>query len=165
MKIAWFVLSLALSALLGCSKPAPPTLVPKEAKVVSVDLAGMDLRVTMDAHNPNGIDLAVRAVSARVLLDGTHDLGTVTMNRPITLPANARTSIEVPLSMRWKDATLLGVFAAAKRAVPYTVEGTATVGGERLNVDLPFKMQGTVTPEQLAAATLSSLKGLVPPPR
>jgi LEA14-like dessication related protein len=159
-RLCLLVLCLLMFGVTGCSKPVPPTLTPKEAKITSVDLLGIDLRVTMDAYNPNKIDLAVRAVSARVLLDGKHDLGTVTVTQPVTLPAGARTIVDVPLSMKWKDATLLGVFATSKRSIPYTVEGTATVGGERLNVDLPFKMQGTVTQEQLAAATLKSLKGL-----
>ncbi|MBX3187613.1 MAG: LEA type 2 family protein [Labilithrix sp.] len=154
-------LLVALGALFfGCSPPAPPTLTPKEAKVTTLDLAGIDLRVTMEVHNPNKIDLAVRAVTARVLLDGKHDLGTMTITQPVTLPAGARTLVEVPLSMKWKDATLFGVFAAAKRSVPYTIDGTATIGGERLNVTLPFTMKGVVTAEELTAATLKSLKGL-----
>ena len=44
--------------------------------------------------------------------------------------------------------------------MPYTVDGTATVGGERLNVDVPFKLSGTMTPEQLQGALMKSLQGL-----
>lgn len=165
---------LACAAAAGaCSKPQPPQLTPKEAKVTSVDLAGFDMTVKMDAVNPNGISLSIQRVVAHVIVDGTQDLGTVTASQPIDLPASSRTAIDVPMTVKWKDATSLALIAAARRPVPYVVDGTATVGGERLNVDVPFKMVGTLTPEQLQQAGMRSLQnipglqglpGLVPPP-
>jgi LEA14-like dessication related protein len=163
---------LALLAIAACAKPKPPQLTPKEAKVTAVDLAGFDMRVKMEAFNPNGYDLSVRSVVGHVVVDGTQDLGTVTASQPINLPANARTLIEVPLTMKWKGAVNLATLAASKRPVPYVVDGTATVGGESLNVDIPFKLQGVITPEQLQQAGLKSLQaipglqnlpGLLPP--
>ena len=150
----------ALSAAGACSKPQPPQLTPKEAKVTSVDLTGFDMRVKMEAFNPNGFDLSVRSVVAHVVVDGTHDLGTVTSAQPINLPANARTLIEVPLNMKWKGAADFASIASSKRPIPYTVDGTATVGGASLNVDVPFKLQGVITAEQLQQAGLKSLQGI-----
>jgi LEA14-like dessication related protein len=144
----------------ACKKPLPPQLTPKEAKVTAVDLTGFDMRVKMEAFNPNGFELSVRSVVGHVVVDGTHDLGTVTSAQPISLPANARTVIDVPLNMKWKGAVNLATLAAARRAIPYTVDGTATVGGESLNIDVPFKLQGTITPEQLQQAGLKSLQNI-----
>ncbi|MDB4933617.1 MAG: hypothetical protein JWP87_589 [Labilithrix sp.] len=146
--------------LAACSKPKAPQLVPQEAKVTSVDISGFDMRVKMDAFNPNGYPLSVRTVVAHVIVDGNQDLGTVTASQPIDLPANAHTIIDVPMSVKWKSVGSLAAIAAAKRPVPYTLDGTATVGGESLNVDVPFKMQGTITAEQLQQAGLKSLQGI-----
>ncbi|MDB4937682.1 MAG: hypothetical protein JWP87_4654, partial [Labilithrix sp.] len=88
------------------------------------------------------------------------DLGTVTASTPITLAANAHTAIEVPMNVKWKNATGFAAIVTARRPVPYTLDGTATVGGNRLNVDVPFKLQGTMTPEQLQQAGLKSLQAI-----
>lgn len=151
---------LALSATGACSKPQPPQLTPKEAKITSVDVTGFDMRVKVEAFNPNGFDLSVRTVVAHVVVDGTQDLGTVTSSQPINLPANARTLIDVPINVKWKSAVGLASIAASKRPVPYVVDGTATIGGASLNVDVPFKLQGVITAEQLQQAGLKSLQGI-----
>jgi hypothetical protein len=44
--------------------------------------------------------------------------------------------------------------------VPYTVDGTASIGGARLAFDVPFKLTGTITPEQLQQAGMKSLQGI-----
>ena len=144
----------------ACAKPQPPQLTPQEAKVTAVDMTGFDMRVKMDAFNPNGFALSIRTVVARVVVDGNQDLGTVTASQPINLPANAHTIIDVPMNVKWKGVGGFATIAAAKRPVPYTVDGTATVGGERLNMDVPFKLQGTITAEQLQQAGLKSLQGI-----
>ena len=162
----------AAVALAGCSKPLPPQLTPQQAKVTAIDANGFDMTVKMDAFNPNGFDLAVQSVVAHVIVDGNQDLGTVTTSKPIALAANAHTAIDVPMNVKWKNATGFVAIATSRRPVPYTVDGTATVGGDRLNVDIPFKLQGTITAEQLQQAGLKSLQaipglqglpGLLPP--
>jgi len=160
-RFAHVLLATTLIAAAGaCSKPQPPQLTPKEAKVTSVDIAGFDMRVKMEAFNPNGVDLSVRNVTAHVIVDGNQDLGTVTASQPFNLPANARTVIDVPMTVKWKSVGNLASIASAKRPVPYTVDGTATVGGEHLNVDVPFKMNGVMTAEQLQQAGMKSLQGI-----
>lgn len=155
-----FVLVCIGAFIAACSKPQPPQLTPKEAKITSVDIAGFDMRVKMEAFNPNSVELSVRTVVAHVIVDGTQDLGTVTSAQPFSLPPNVRTVIDVPLTVKWKSVGSLAQIAAAKRPVPYTVDGTATIGGESLNIDVPFKLQGTLTPEQLQSAVVKSLQGL-----
>lgn len=144
----------------ACSKPLPPELTPKQAKVTSVDLSGFDMRLAMDAFNPNGFDLSIRSVVAHVTVDGNQDLGTVTASQPIRLPAKARATVEVPLNVKWQHVGRLASIAAAGRPLPYAVDGTATIGGERLNVEVPFKLQGVIPAEQIQQATLRSLQGI-----
>jgi LEA14-like dessication related protein len=150
----------AFAPSFACSKPQAPQLTPQQAKVTAVDATGFDMTVKMDAFNPNGYELAVQSVVAHVLVDGNQDLGTVTASKPIALPASAHTVIEVPMNVKWKNAAGFAAIAASRRPVPYTLDGTATVGGHSLNVDVPFKLQGTITAEQLQQAGLKSLQGI-----
>ena len=157
---AVMVVVLASAGISGCTKPKNPQLTPKEVAVTSVDISGFDMRVKMDAFNPNGFDITVRNIVAHVILNGTQDLGTVTASQSITLPANAHTPIDVPMNVKWKGLGGLASLAQARGPVPYTVDGTATVGGESLNVDLPFKLEGKITPEQVQQAAAKSLQGI-----
>jgi len=160
-RFALAVVILVLAASFGgCAKPKAPQLTPKEVAVTSVDVAGFDMRVKMDAFNPNGFDIAVRSIVAHVIVDGTQDLGTVTASSPITLPANAHTQIDVPMSVKWKGLGGLAVIAQARKPVPYTVDGTATIGGESLNLDVPFKLQGQITPQEVQQAAVKSLRAI-----
>lgn len=153
----------------GCTKPQPPQLTPKEVSVTSVDIAGFDMRVKMEAFNPNGFAISVNSVVAHVIVDATQDLGTVTASQAISLPANSRTLIDVPMNVKWKGLGGLATLAQARKPVPYTVDGTANVGGQSLNVNVPFKLEGKITPEQLQSAAVKSLQGIpglqFPPPR
>jgi LEA14-like dessication related protein len=150
--LVWLVLAVA-----GCKKPLPPQIVPKEARAVAISPAGLDLVIGVVATNPNAITLSAQSVTAKAKLDGKWDLGTVKIDKPIALPPNVPTTVEVPMSMPWGDARALASLATAPGPVPYVVEGTVNVGGESLNVDLPFTLQGTLTREQIAAAALKSI--------
>jgi LEA14-like dessication related protein len=158
--VAVMMLAVASTGMCGCTKPKAPQLTPKEVAVTAVDIGGFDMRVKMDAFNPNGFDIAVRSIVAHVIVDGTQDLGTVTASQPIGLPANAHTPIDVPMNVKWKGIGALASLAQARRPVPYVVEGTATVGGESLNVDIPFKLEGKITPEQVQQAAMKSLQAI-----
>jgi len=96
-------------------------------------------------------------VNAKVTLDGRYDAGTVSLSHPLDLPAQKRTLLDIPVTMTWRDLTGLAGLAAAGRDIPYAVEGKVAIGGEKLNVDVPFRIAGTVTQKQLIQATMSSL--------
>lgn len=153
---------LVVTALLAaaCSKPEPPRITPKEARVTAVGPAGLDVVVSVEAVNPNRVTLTARSVTGKAKLDGRWDLGAVTMEKPVVLPPGTPTTIDVPMTMPWKDVGSLGVLAASPRPVPFVFDGTVSIGGERLNLELPFSVSGTVTREQLASAALRSLPGL-----
>ncbi len=152
----------------ACKKPVPPKLTPKEVRVTAVSTRGIDVLMTVEATNPNSITLSARSVTGKAKLDGRYDMATVTIDKPVVLPPNVPTMIEAPMTLPWTDLGALQVLAQSAKPVPYTVEGTVAVGGENLNVDVPFTVSGTITREQIAAAALKSLPaipGLVPPPK
>jgi hypothetical protein len=54
----------------------------------------------------------------------------------------------------------LAQLAAAAAAIPFAVDGTVDLGGDALNVSVPFHITGTVNHEQLVGAALNSLPGI-----
>jgi LEA14-like dessication related protein len=153
------VLIAALLAV-SCSRPSPPTLTPERAEVTAVSTAGISLLVRMAIHNPNRIGLSMRSVTAEMTLDGRYKLGAVTVPEAIDLPANQSTRIDAPLSVAWTDLPGIVAIAAGGRSVPYTVDGTVSIGGDVIRAELPFHLTGEIKPEQLATAVINSLPAL-----
>jgi LEA14-like dessication related protein len=160
MRAALLLLVIALIA--GCSKPVPPTLTIKAAKLTQIDLASVVVQVQAEAYNPNSIALSVQSVNAKVQLDGKYDLGNVTVAHAVSLPAQARTEVAFPLAMKWSDVGTLATLAGQKRPIPYTVTGTVAVGGGRLSAELPFRANGVITHDELTKAALRSVLPGVP---
>jgi LEA14-like dessication related protein len=149
-----------LALVVACTKPAPPQITPREVRAVGLSPAGLDLVIGVVATNPNNVTLSAQAVTAKAKIDGKWDLGQVKIAKPIVLPPGAPTPLDVPMTMPWTDVRALATLALAPKPVDYVVEGTVTVGGEHLNVDLPFSLRGTLTPAQIAAAAMKSVPGL-----
>jgi LEA14-like dessication related protein len=153
-------------AAVACSKPEPPVLTPERAGVKSIGPTGIDFVVTMRAKNPNRMDLNIQAVTAKVTINGSVDLGTTTISSPIALPAGAETPLNVPVSFQWTNLPAIARLGATRRDVPYKLEGNVTVGGSTLSVTLPFTMTGIIKHEDLAKAAINSLpaqlRGLIP---
>ena len=57
-------------------------------------------------------------------------------------------------------ANMTTLLARPTAALPYTVEGTVNLGGDVLNIDVPFHMDGTMTKDELIAATLHSMPAI-----
>jgi LEA14-like dessication related protein len=146
----------------GCQKPAPPHITPKEARVVAVSPQGLDILLKVEATNPNNFTLSAQTISAKAKLDNRWDMGSVTIAKPVVLPPNTPTMIDVPMTMPWRDLNALGALASApaQKPVPYSVEGSAKIGGERLNVDVPFALSGTISREQIAGAAMKSFPSI-----
>ncbi len=148
------------TASLACSKPEPPTLVPVSAAVTQLTPEGIDLSVSLAVTNPNSVDLTAQGITAKVVLSPNVDLGTVTSPQTIALAASKTTPVTVPLAVKWTSLAAIAGLAQASGDVPYAIDGTVTIGGERLNVALPFHLTGAVTHAQLVSATVRSIPGL-----
>jgi LEA14-like dessication related protein len=141
----------------ACGRPKPPTLTPEKGEVTSVGPDGIHLVLHLAVDNPNRFDLSARSVTGHVKLDGQHDLGAVTVSQPFRLPAEKSTPLAVPVTVAFKDLPLVIGLAASNRNLNFDVDGSVNVGGESLNMDLPFQLHGVVTHEQLLKATVNSL--------
>jgi LEA14-like dessication related protein len=150
----------AVLPVLACSKPAPPTIAPVSASIAQLTAEGIDLSVALNVTNPNSIDLSAQGMTAHVVLNQTIDMGTVTSSQGISLPAAKTTPMTVPLSVRWTSLAAVAGLAQTSGDVPYSVDGTVTMGGTLVNVAIPFHLDGKVTHAQLVNATLRSIPGL-----
>jgi LEA14-like dessication related protein len=154
--------------LVACSKPEPPTLKPKSVTVTSVSPAALGLEVTLDATNPNAIDIPARNVTAHVTIDSRIEVGVTTVDEKVTLPANQTTELKVAVSVPWTNvAPLVSLGLSDQRFYPYAVDGTLALGGDLIQVSVPFHLEGKVTRDQILHATLSSIPaipGITAPP-
>jgi LEA14-like dessication related protein len=143
--------------LMACNRPKPPTLTPEKGELTAIGPDGIHLTLHLGVENPNRFELSARSVTGRVLLDGKHDMGTVAVSQPFRLPAGQVTRLSVPITVALRDVPLILGLAASNRDLSYDVDGTVNVGGDSLNVNLPFHLRGELTHEQLVRATVNSL--------
>jgi LEA14-like dessication related protein len=152
--------ALALSACSACSRPEPPTVTPVSGKVTGISSTGIDVEAKLEAYNPNDFDISVKSFTANVTLDHQYNIGSVTSNHPVTLPARKKKVFEVPIPVKWNDVSTIAPLALANRDVPFDADGKVKVGGDSLDVDLPFKVSGVVTHQQIVQAVGRSLPKL-----
>jgi LEA14-like dessication related protein len=150
----------AIAVFSACSKPAPPTLAVKAVKVTDVSMSGIGLDVTADVTNPNAVTLSARRVTATIVIEKKYPLGTVAVDRAVSLPPNSTTPLEAPTTAAWQDLGALTALAGQPGPVHFEVDGTVNVGGDRLNVDLPFKATGEITHDQLVRAVAKSIPSI-----
>jgi LEA14-like dessication related protein len=155
---AWIAIALVLVA---CSRPKPPTITPEKASVTAVGPSGIEMNVELGVDNPNAVDLSARSVTAKVVLDGKYPMSPVTVPHAFTLKAGARSHLAVPMALKWEEVSTLLALAGSNRDIPYELDGSVNVGGDNLNLDVPFHLRDVLTREQLVQTTLNSLPGLL----
>jgi LEA14-like dessication related protein len=151
--LLWVLVALLLP---GCARLETPQLTAREVEVTRVSVTGMKVRVEVDAYNPNRVDLSVKEVSATVKLDGSVKLGRASVASATTLPAKDTTRVTAELNVPWDNLVAVAPLAQKQSRIPYTVKGTARIGG-KLSVEVPFTIDGTVTSQQLLTATMRGL--------
>lgn len=149
----------ALSLTTACAKPKPPTITPKSAQVLAVGGSGLTLSVAFDVANPNRFPLAVHAVDGRFSLGpgAGVELGKAHAEPSSSIPAEGTSTVTSEIAIAWTNLAALAPFVLSPAAVPYRFDGNATLGGETLNVSLPFTLSGELTRNQLINAGLSGL--------
>ena len=139
------------------------------AEITGVQLATLPpsldivMTIVLDVYNPNGYDVAVRAVRGQTILAQRFPLP-VDYHAPgdgLWLPAHQVTSVRVPLSVPLPLAFQLVQEAMASPVIPYRFQGKADVTATRslqLEKDnYGVDEQGTVTREQMMAVLPNSI--------
>lgn len=148
-----------LIAATSCARPQAPRLTPRAAAVSSVSATGLRLRVDLDAHNPNRVDLTVRRIDVDVTMAG-EALGRSTVTEVHRLIAGRSVPMRVEVAVGWRDLPRLVAATVLNENIPYRLDGTARVGGERINVDVPFRMDSTLPRRILLEAAGNTVTGM-----
>jgi LEA14-like dessication related protein len=150
-----------LFSLVACSRPSPPTLVPKHASVSNISPTGIGFELTLAATNNNDIDLTAGNVQAHVMLDKRIEVGAATVEETVTLPAHQTTELKVASTVPWANVLPLAELVTSdRRWIPYSIDGSLSLGGDLVSVQVPFKIDGNVSHDQLMRATMNSIPGL-----
>jgi LEA14-like dessication related protein len=149
-------LVLMMTAWLGvaCSKPKPPELKPRSAQLSAIRPDSIELSLVLDAHNPNAFPIVANRVTGIFELQDGTELGRGESSEAFTLPAEGTAALTAKLEVRWNSLSLLAPYALAAKPLPYRLRGSARLGSEHLNVDVPFSLEGQLTPEQVIQAGL-----------
>jgi len=150
------LLAVAL-ALAACSKPEPPTIVPRSVRVSSVGPAGLTLAVELDVTNPNSFALSVHSVDGTLTLGDGVELGRAHAAPEAPIPAKGSALVPSELTVNLNNLAALAPFALLEQPVPYKFRGQAQIGGERLNVGVPFELAGELTRAQVIQLGLRGL--------
>ena len=159
--VGWLAVA-TLVATTGCSKPKPVEITPQSAQLSTIGPSGVGVALVLNVHNPNGFPISASAVTATFALQDGTELGRGSSTAAFTIPAEGDTVLPAQLSLRWTNLSALTPYALAGKALPYRIAGTARVGGEHLNLDLPFSIAGQLTPDQVLQAGLRGATSLLP---
>jgi LEA14-like dessication related protein len=151
--------ALLASVLLAtaCSTPEPPRVTPRSVRVTSVAPGGVGLAVELDVYNPNSFPLLVRTVNGTLEVGNGIEIGRGRADPAGNIPARGSSLVPTQLSLGFTNLPALSQFALSAKPVPYTFRGVATVGGEKLNADVPFSIKGELTREQVLQAGMRGL--------
>lgn len=145
------LLALAGTSTLACGKSETPTVTPQAARVISVGPTGIRLGIELEVNNPNSFSLAVRRVDGTLEVANGVPVGSGHSEPSSSLPAKSRTPVASELDVAWTNLPALAPFALNPQPLPWRFRGLATVGGERLNVSLPFELHGELTPADVVS--------------
>ena len=146
----------------ACSKPKPVDIAPRSVRVAALRPEGIDLTVELDVHNPNTFAIRASAVSAVLEVENGAELGRGSSLPAFTIPAEGRITLPAALTLQWTNLSVLAPYALGGQPVPYRVRGMARVGGESLNLDLPFTISGQLSPDQVVKLALGGATSLTP---
>jgi LEA14-like dessication related protein len=147
--------ALLLALLLpACSKPKPVQVTPRSVQVAAIRPQGVELQVVLNVYNPNGFAITASDVKGTLQLEDGTELGRGTAATSIAVPAEQTDAVPARMSMGWTNVAALAPFALSGQALPYRIVGSARIGGEHLNVELPFTVSGSLTREQVVQAGL-----------
>jgi hypothetical protein len=169
------VLAAVAGLVSGSGCVSKPTMHLNHAEISGVQLATLPpsvdvvMTIVLDVYNPNGYDVAVRAVRGQTIMADRFPL-VVDYHAPgegLWLPAHQLTSVRVPISLPLPLAFQLVQEALASPVIPYRFQGKADVTATRsLQLERDnygVDEQGTVTRDQMMAVLPNSIASALAP--
>lgn len=140
-----------VTATVGCSKPEPVRVTPRSVAVSAVSPQGLNLAVELDVQNPNAFPIRTQQVTGTVFVNGAEVARGSTVSSA-SVPAKGSAVVPATLSAPFTQLGALAPLALSGKPVPFEVRGVARVGGESLNMDVPFTLPGQLSASQLLQA-------------
>ncbi|HMA91582.1 MAG TPA: LEA type 2 family protein, partial [Polyangiaceae bacterium] len=137
--------------------PELPRIQARAVRVASITPVHLGLAVELEVHNPNSFPLMVRAANGKLAIGGDVEVGTGQATLNADVPADASSIVVADLTLNWTNIAALAPLAASASSVPYVFRGTAVLGGERLNANIPFTVNGEISREQVIQLGMSGL--------
>lgn len=147
----------------SCEKPQPPRIEPRAIRVTSISPTRIGLEVELEINNPNDFALWVRKAQGKLAVGNAVEVGTGEATLDGNVPAKSSKLVPAALSLNWTNLQALVPIALTATSVPYIFTGTATIGSERLNLDVPIALTGQLTQAQLLQAGMNGLSGRLAP--
>jgi len=145
-RVAVVVAAVALSA---CPSFEKPSLSVEGAKVASVDFDGAVVDLTVELENPNKVPLLADRLTFDGFIEGK-PLVHSTLKQRVTVPAEGKASVKVPLRFVYKE--LKGALASLEDKKRWRYEVKGEIGfepHEKLAIALPFTKDGELPAPQL----------------
>ena len=149
-------------ATLACSKPKPVEVTPRSVQVTTLRAQGLQLALVLDVRNPNGFAIRASDVKGTLSLQDGTELGRGSAADTVTVLAEQTAAVPTNLEMSWTNLAALAPYALSPQPLPYKIHGSARIGGEHLNVEVPFDIAGQLTREQVLQAGMRGAAGLLP---
>ncbi len=143
----WFV---------ACS-PKMPTVTPQVARVLWVAPSGVRLAIEVDVHNPNSFPLMADAIEGVIEVGGGSVLGHGLSYPRGTIPPEGVSRVITQVDVQWSNLGALAPFLIGSGPVPYVFKGKARLGGEGLNIAVPFEVNGQLTRAELIGVGMRGL--------
>lgn len=149
----WSRVVVVALALAGCS-PTMPTVTPQAARVMWVAPTGVRLAIDVDVHNPNSFPLLADAIEGVIVVGPGSTLGHGLAYPRGMIPANGASRVTTQVDVQWSNLGALAPFLMSAGPVPYVFKGKARLGGDGVNVAIPFEVNGQLTRAELIGAGL-----------
>ncbi len=174
------LVALGLLALASSACVSKPTVKLNHAEIRGVQLGwppqvAVQMTVVLDVYNPNGYDVAVRAVRGQTVLASRYAIPVEfrAEGNGVWLPSKQTTAVSVPVNVPAQTALALLGEALGGAPIPYRFAGKADVTGTRTFAieedDYAVDEQGEIPRAQLESALrslpLPQLPGLPQLPR
>jgi LEA14-like dessication related protein len=147
---------------LACSKPKPVEVAPRSVQVTAIQPQGMELALVLSVHNPNRFAIRASEVKGTLSLQDGTVLGHGAGYDTVTVLAERTAEVPTRLTMSWTNLAALAPYALSAAPLSYKIQGSARIGSEYLNVEVPFDIAGQLTREQVLQASARGAGSLLP---
>lgn len=161
MKFKLVLICTFLSIIAGCAA-LQEIIQPPKVNFESVNLTDFSFNdVTLDfalsVHNPNPVGASLSGYDYTFTVEGQQFI-TGDENRQITLASGGKSSIHIPVTVRFKELYNLFKSTEKQDTVGYRIAGHFRPSGILSGFDIPFSKSGSLPAVKIPKISLSGLK-------